>query len=102
MQTLIYIYVVCILTHIYVGLYIKVILRRILNILKIYTLMIYIYILHTLIIIIITDSCFYTLYIKQSVIKTVDVSYGGESGFNQAIELSAETLGAVKLVCIYL
>jgi peptide chain release factor subunit 1 len=34
----------------------------------------------------------------KSVIKTVDVSYGGESGFNQAIELSAETLGSVKLV----
>uniref|UniRef100_A0A7S3NJC5 Eukaryotic peptide chain release factor subunit 1 n=1 Tax=Aureoumbra lagunensis TaxID=44058 RepID=A0A7S3NJC5_9STRA len=32
------------------------------------------------------------------VIKTVDVSYGGETGFNQAIELSAETLGSVKLV----
>ena len=31
-------------------------------------------------------------------IKTVDVSYGGEIGFNQAIELSAETLGSVKLV----
>jgi len=34
----------------------------------------------------------------KSVIKTVDVSYGGESGFNQAIELSAETLGSVKLI----
>ncbi|KAJ1460187.1 peptide chain release factor eRF1/aRF1 [Pelagophyceae sp. CCMP2097] len=32
------------------------------------------------------------------VIKSVDVAYGGESGFNQAIELSAETLGSVKLV----
>ena len=32
-----------------------------------------------------------------AVIKPVDVSYG-ESGFNQAIELSAETLGSVKLV----
>ena len=34
----------------------------------------------------------------KAVIKTVDVSYGMESGFNQAIELSAETLGSVKLV----
>lgn len=34
----------------------------------------------------------------KAVIKTVDVSYGGESGFNQAIELSAETLGSVKLI----
>eukprot|EP00624_Nannochloropsis_granulata_P003043 evm.model.NODE_2531_length_39259_cov_31.881454.10 len=32
------------------------------------------------------------------VIKTVDVSYGGENGFNQAIELAAETLGSVKLI----
>jgi hypothetical protein len=32
------------------------------------------------------------------VIKTVDVSYGGENGFNQAIELASETLGSVKLI----
>ncbi|CAN0533070.1 unnamed protein product, partial [Scytosiphon promiscuus] len=31
----------------------------------------------------------------KNVIKMVDVSYGGEAGFNQAIELSAETLGSV-------
>jgi peptide chain release factor subunit 1 len=34
----------------------------------------------------------------KHVVKTVDVSYGGESGFNQAIELSSEALGNVKLV----
>ena len=28
----------------------------------------------------------------------VDVSYGGENGFNQAIELSADCLGNVKFV----
>lgn len=32
------------------------------------------------------------------VIKSVDISYGGEVGFNQAIELSAEALANVKLV----
>ncbi|KAJ0394189.1 hypothetical protein P43SY_003818 [Pythium insidiosum] len=32
------------------------------------------------------------------VVKVVDVSYGGENGFNQAIELSAETLANVKFV----
>lgn len=32
------------------------------------------------------------------VIKVVDVSYGGENGFNQAIELAAETLANVKFV----
>lgn len=28
----------------------------------------------------------------------VDVSYGGESGFNQAIELSAEILAKIKFI----
>jgi len=32
------------------------------------------------------------------VLKTVDVSYGGENGFNQAIELSAEALANVKFI----
>jgi len=32
------------------------------------------------------------------VMKTVDVSYGGENGFNQAIELSAECLSNVKFI----
>lgn len=36
--------------------------------------------------------------LSAKVIKVVDVSYGGENGFNQAIELSAETLGNVKFI----
>lgn len=36
--------------------------------------------------------------LHKIVIKMVDVSYGGENGFNQAIELSADTLGTVKLM----
>lgn len=36
--------------------------------------------------------------LASKVIKVVDVSYGGENGFNQAIELSAETLGNVKFI----
>mmetsp|Transcript_15765 Transcript_15765/g.26334 ORF Transcript_15765/g.26334 Transcript_15765/m.26334 type:complete len:455 (+) Transcript_15765:24-1388(+) len=36
--------------------------------------------------------------LHKVVIKVVDVSYGMEPGFNQAIELSAETLSNVKLV----
>lgn len=36
--------------------------------------------------------------LKTKVLKTVDVSYGGENGFNQAIDLSAETLGNVKFI----
>lgn len=36
--------------------------------------------------------------LASKVIKVVDVSYGGENGFNQAIELSSETLGNVKFI----
>ena len=31
-------------------------------------------------------------------IKLVDVSYGGENGFNQAIELASESLQNVKFI----
>lgn len=34
----------------------------------------------------------------SKIIKVVDVSYGGENGFNQAIELAAESLSNVKFV----
>ncbi|TBU24817.1 peptide chain release factor eRF/aRF subunit 1 [Dichomitus squalens] len=36
--------------------------------------------------------------LAAKVIKVVDVSYGGENGFNQAIELAAEALSNVKFV----
>lgn len=36
--------------------------------------------------------------LASKVIKVVDVSYGGENGFNQAIELAAETLSNVKFI----
>ena len=36
--------------------------------------------------------------LNVKVIKLVDVSYGGENGFNQAIELSADALANVKFV----
>lgn len=36
--------------------------------------------------------------LAAKVLKIVDVSYGGENGFNQAIELAAETLANVKFV----
>jgi len=36
--------------------------------------------------------------LKDIVIKVVDVSYGGENGFNQAIELAGEALANVKFV----
>ncbi|KAI7869537.1 eukaryotic peptide chain release factor subunit 1 [Spinellus fusiger] len=36
--------------------------------------------------------------LQTKVVKIVDVSYGGENGFNQAIELSADALSNVKFV----
>jgi peptide chain release factor subunit 1 len=36
--------------------------------------------------------------LQAKIIKTVDVSYGGENGFNQAIELSTDALQNVKFV----
>lgn len=36
--------------------------------------------------------------LAAKIIKVVDVSYGGENGFNQAIELAAESLSNVKFV----
>lgn len=36
--------------------------------------------------------------LQAKVIKLVDVSYGGENGFNQAIELAAESLQNVKFI----
>ncbi|KAJ4762535.1 Eukaryotic peptide chain release factor subunit 1-1 [Rhynchospora pubera] len=36
--------------------------------------------------------------LQAKILKVVDVPYGGESGFNQAIELSAEILANVKFI----
>jgi len=36
--------------------------------------------------------------LQAKIIKTVDVSYGGENGFNQAIELSSDALANVKFI----
>jgi peptide chain release factor subunit 1 len=36
--------------------------------------------------------------LQEKILKVVDVSYGGENGFNQAIELSAEVLANVKFI----
>merc|ERR1712048_658308 len=43
-------------------------------------------------------SDLFDLRLSKIVLKMVDVSYGGENGFNQAIELSTDTLGSVKLM----
>uniref|UniRef100_A0A0K0FFA7 Eukaryotic peptide chain release factor subunit 1 n=2 Tax=Strongyloides TaxID=6247 RepID=A0A0K0FFA7_STRVS len=36
--------------------------------------------------------------LQAKIIKTVDISYGGENGFNQAIELAADALANVKFI----
>ncbi|KAA8496421.1 Eukaryotic peptide chain release factor subunit 1 [Porphyridium purpureum] len=36
--------------------------------------------------------------LKAKILKIVDISYGGENGFNQAIDLASETLGNVKFI----
>ena len=36
--------------------------------------------------------------LQSKIVKIVDISYGGENGFNQAIELSAEALANVKFI----
>merc|ERR1711907_145674 len=44
------------------------------------------------------DTDMFDQRLKAIVIKIVDVSYGGENGFNQAIELSVDSLSNVKFV----
>merc|ERR1712048_103980 len=45
-----------------------------------------------------SNADLFDLRLSKIVLKMVDVSYGGENGFNQAIELSSDTLGSVKLM----
>ncbi|CAK0785096.1 Ethylene-responsive transcription factor 13 [Coccomyxa viridis] len=45
-----------------------------------------------------SESDMFDQRLKAAVLAVVDVSYGGENGFNQAIELSGETLSNVKFV----
>ena len=43
-------------------------------------------------------SDMFDIRLSKIVLNTVDVSYGGENGFNQAIELSADVLSNVKFI----
>lgn len=44
-------------------------------------------------------SLFFPLQrLQAKIIKTVDISYGGENGFNQAIELAEDALANVKFI----
>lgn len=40
----------------------------------------------------------FDIRLRPIVVGTVDIAYGGENGFNQAIELTSETLRSVKFV----
>lgn len=44
------------------------------------------------------DSDMFDARLKKILVKIVDVSYGGENGFNQAIELAGESLVNVKFI----
>ncbi|OAD65992.1 hypothetical protein PHYBLDRAFT_178482 [Phycomyces blakesleeanus NRRL 1555(-)] len=45
-----------------------------------------------------SQSDLFDIRLQAKVVKVVDVSYGGENGFNQAIELSSDALSNVKFV----
>lgn len=47
---------------------------------------------------VLTDFLFFLQRLQVKVLKIVDIAYGGENGFNQAIELSADALANVKFV----
>eukprot|EP00053_Salpingoeca_punica_P018155 m.176909 g.176909 ORF g.176909 m.176909 type:complete len:436 (-) comp17372_c1_seq3:3315-4622(-) len=44
------------------------------------------------------QSDMFDMRLQAKVIKVVDISYGGENGFNQAIELAGECLANVKFI----
>lgn len=44
------------------------------------------------------QSDLFDIRLQPIILMVVDVSYGGENGFNQAIELSADVLGNVKFI----
>eukprot|EP00835_Amoeboradix_gromovi_P004420 NODE_343_length_10566_cov_0.542371.p5 type:complete len:342 gc:universal NODE_343_length_10566_cov_0.542371:2338-1313(-) len=48
--------------------------------------------------VVLSQSDLFDPRLKNIIIKTVDVSYGGEDGFNQAIALSQEVLKSVKFI----
>ncbi|KAJ3126155.1 Electron transfer flavoprotein alpha-subunit [Physocladia obscura] len=45
-----------------------------------------------------SQSDLFDMRLQAKIVKVVDVSYGGENGFNQAIELSQEVLSNVKFI----
>lgn len=47
---------------------------------------------------VLSQSDLFDLRLQQKIITLVDVSYGGEQGFNEAIQLASDTLSNVKFV----
>ncbi|VDO03709.1 unnamed protein product [Rodentolepis nana] len=45
-----------------------------------------------------SQSGMFDIRLQAKVLKIVDISYGGENGFNQAIELASDTLAGVKFI----
>ena len=44
------------------------------------------------------ESDVFDARLSAKVLNVIDVSYGGDNGFSQAIELSADTLANVKFI----
>jgi peptide chain release factor subunit 1 len=44
------------------------------------------------------QSNMFGVCLKEKIIKVVDISHGGELGFNQAIDLAADSLGSIKFI----
>jgi len=47
---------------------------------------------------VVSESQFFDIRLRKIIVSVVDVSYGGEQGLNQAIELSKSSLTNIKLV----
>jgi len=45
-----------------------------------------------------SKSDLFDIRLQPIVLKLVDIAYGGENGFNQAIELTGDTLRSVKYI----
>lgn len=47
---------------------------------------------------VLSESNLFDQRLKQKIIKIVDIQYGGESGFNEAINLAQDSMGDLKLL----
>lgn len=41
---------------------------------------------------------FFFQRLQKAIVKIVDINYGGENGFHQAVTLSADVLGNIKFI----